>query len=201
MNNETALILQAQQGRDDAFTLLVEQYQTAVFNLCYRMLGEVELAEDAAQETFLRAYTNLASYDRQRSFATWLLSVSAHYCIDRLRRKRHVVISMDAENDDDEAVFELPDQAAVNPEREMVRREEQHEIQIALQKLDAQDRAAIVLRYWYDFSEVEIAESLNLTVSAVKSRLFRARKTVARQLAEVSEEARDERKPYGTQAL
>ena len=79
MNEETTWILQAQQGNDEAFTLLVEHYQTPVFNLCYRMLGEPELAEDAAQESFLRVYQNLARYDRQRSFATWLLSITAHY--------------------------------------------------------------------------------------------------------------------------
>ncbi len=66
MNEEQAWILQAQQGNDEAFTRLVEHYQTPVFNLCYRMLGEPEAAEDAAQESFLRAYQNLSRYDRQR---------------------------------------------------------------------------------------------------------------------------------------
>lgn len=201
MNDEMALIFQAQQGSDDAFTLLLEQYQMPVFNLCYRMLGEMESAEDAAQETFLRAHQNIFRYDRQRPFATWLLSIAAHYCIDRLRRKKYPVFSLDVENEDDQAPFELPDPAAANPEQEAVRREEQMEIQRALQQLDAQDRAAIVLRYWYDFSEVEIADSLKLTVSAVKSRLFRARKSVARHLAEEPAESRKERTPYGSPAL
>ena len=86
MNDELAWVIQAQQGNDEAFTRLVEEYQTHVYNLCYRMLGEPEAAEDAAQETFLRAYQNLRRYDQTRSFATWLLSIGAHYCIDRLRR-------------------------------------------------------------------------------------------------------------------
>ena len=70
MNDELAWVLQAQQGNDEAFTKLVEEHQTHVYNLCYRMLGEPEAAEDAAQETFLRAYQNLHRYDRSRSFAT-----------------------------------------------------------------------------------------------------------------------------------
>lgn len=201
MNEEQAWILQAQQGNDEAFTRLVEHYQTPVFNLCYRMLGEPEAAEDAAQESFLRAYQNLSRYDRQRPFATWLLSIAAHYCIDRLRRRRLVIFSLDAEREDDDRPTELPDMEAINPEQEAIRREQQEGIQEALRGLEATDRAAIVLRYWYDFSEVEIAASLNLTVSAVKSRLHRARKTVARLLTAQSSETRMERMPYGSPAL
>jgi len=201
VNEEMAWIIQAQQGNDEAFTRLVEQYQTPVYNLCYRMLGEPESAEDAAQESFLRAYQNLTRYDRQRPFATWLLSIAAHYCIDRLRKRRFTIFSLDAERGDDEAPMELPDTGAIDPEQETVRHEEQAQIQKALAGLDATDRAAVILRYWYDFSEIEIAESLKLTVSAVKSRLHRARKAVARLLLANSPEARVERTPYGSPAL
>ena len=68
MNDEKAWVLQAQQGSDEAFTKLVETYQTPVFNLCYRMLGEPDLAEDAAQETFLRAFPTPASVRSKTSF-------------------------------------------------------------------------------------------------------------------------------------
>jgi len=201
VNEEMAWIIQAQQGNDEAFARLVEQYQTPVFNMCYRMLGEPEAAEDAAQESFLRAYQNLTRYDRQRSFATWLLSIAAHYCIDRLRKRRFTIFSLDTEPEDDEAPLELPDPGALNPEHEAVRHEEQEQIQTALKGLDATDRAAIILRYWYDFSEIEIAESLKLTVSAVKSRLHRARKSVAKLLVADSPEAHVERTPYGSPAI
>jgi len=201
VNEELALVLQAQQGDDDAFAQLVERYQTPVYNLCYRMLGEDEAAEDAAQESFLRVYRNLARFDRQRSFATWLLSITAHYCIDCLRRRKFTMISIDAERDDDERPMELPDVEALNPEQETVRHEEQAALQRVLQQLDATDRAAVVLRYWYDFSEIEISQSLSLTVSAVKSRLHRARRELARRLQAGSSEARVERMPYGSPVL
>lgn len=175
MSEETAWIIQARGGSDEAFTRLVEQYQTPVYNLCYRMLGEPESAEDAAQESFLRAYQYLDRYDLERSFVTWLLSIAAHYCIDRLRRRHFISVPMD----DDEAPFELPDLAAPNPEAETVRREAQERIHLLLAGLDPTDRAAVVLRYWHDFSEAEIAASLSLTISAVKSRLFRARRALA----------------------
>ena len=178
MNDELAWVLQAQQGNDEAFSMLVEEYQTHVYNLCYRMLGEPEAAEDAAQETFLRAYQNLRRYDQTRSFATWLLSIGAHYCIDRLRRRKLTMFSMDEENDDG-TTLEIADSASPDPEVESVKREDRNRLHILLKGLDDTDRAAIIMRYWYDYSEVEIAESLKLTVSAVKSRLHRARRALA----------------------
>lgn len=201
MNEEMAWILQAQQGNDEAFTHIVEHYQTPVFNLCYRMLGEPELAEDAAQETFLRAYRYISRYDSNRPFATWLLSIAAHYCIDRLRRRKFGFISLDDEPEDDEKPFELADAGAINPEQEAVRREERDDVHAALRGLDSTDRAAIILRYWYDFSEIEIAENLSLTVSAVKSRLFRARKQVAKLMEKNAPKARLERMTYESPAI
>src|SRR5687768_17196577 len=178
VNDELAWVLQAQQGSDEAFTRLVEEHQTHVYNLCYRMLGEPEAAEDAAQESFLRAYQNIHRYDRNRPFATWLLSMAAHYCIDRLRRRKLSVFSIDQENDDG-TTFEIADVSSPDPEAESVKLEERDHLHVLLKNLDETDRAAVILRYWYDFSEIEIAESLRLTVSAVKSRLHRSRRALA----------------------
>ena len=174
MENELACIKQALDGSDDAFTQLVETYQKPVYNLCYRMLGNADAAEDASQETFFKAYKNLHRYDMKRSFPTWLLSIAAHYCIDQLRRRKYTAFSMD-----DEEHAELPDIEAINPEKEAVRRQGNDQIYQLLDKLDSTDRAAVVLRYWHDCSEVEISEALSLTIPAVKSRLHRARKALA----------------------
>lgn len=193
MNDELAWVLQAQQGNDEAFTKLVEEHQTHVYNLCYRMLGESEAAEDAAQETFLRAYQNLHRYDRSRSFATWLLSIGAHYCIDRLRRRKLSVFSIDEENDDGTS-FEIRDTASPDPEVESVKRDDRDRLHILLKNLDETDRAAVILRYWHDYSELEIADALNLTVSAVKSRLHRARRALAGMWQEEKPRARTERR-------
>jgi RNA polymerase sigma-70 factor (ECF subfamily) len=171
-----AWILQTQNGDDEGFTHLVETYQKPVYNLCYRMLGEPEAAEDAAQETFLKAYQNLARYDRERPFATWLLSIAAHHCIDRLRRRKFVSFSID---EDEEGQAELPDRSAPDPETEAVHKQERERLHGILQSLDPVDRAAVVMRYWHDASEAEIAQTLKLTVPAVKSRLHRARRALA----------------------
>lgn len=198
MNDEMAWIVQAQHGSDEAFTYLVEAYQKPVYNLCYRMLGEPEAAEDAAQETFLKVYQNLARYDRERSFATWLLSIAAHYCIDRLRRRRFVSFSID---EDEETPLELPDHSAPDPETETERRQEQAHLHKLLQSLDPTDRAALVLRYWNDCSEIEIAQALTLTVPAVKSRLHRARRALAKVWEEETPRAHTERRPHESPAF
>lgn len=194
---EALWITKALDGDDSAFGQLVEQYQRPVFSLCYRMLGNSNAAEDAAQESFLRAYTHLKRYDPKRSFATWLLSIASHYCIDQMRKRRLDTISTDA----------LPaeiiaDHNAPNPEREFRSREKEAMIQKLLNDLKPTDRAAIILRYWHQYSEVEIAESLNLSVGAVKSRLFRARQALANGMT--SEEATlpvRERRPDESPAL
>lgn len=201
MNEEQSWLFQAQQGDDEAFTRLVETYQTPVFNLCYRMLGEPEQAEEAAQESFLRVHQNLTRYDLARPFATWLLSITAHYCIDRLRRRKFGLISIEERADDEDNPTEFADPGATNPEEEVERREGQQAIQRVLQNLNSTDRAAIILRYWYDFSEIEIAESLNLTIPAVKSRLHRARRELANRMSAETPQPRLERMPYGTPAL
>lgn len=200
MNDEQTWVLQAQQGNDEAFTKLVEEHQTHVYNLCYRMLGEPEAAEDAAQESFLRAYQNLQRYDQSRPFATWLLSIAAHYCIDRLRRRKLSVFSIDEENDDG-STFEIADPASLDPEAESVKHEERDRLHGMLKDLDETDRAAVIMRYWYDYSEVEIAESLRLTVSAVKSRLHRARRSLAGMWEEQTPRTRPERRPHESPAF
>ncbi len=199
MDGEKTWVLQAQHGSDEAFTRLVEAYQTHVYNLCYRMLGDPQAAEDAAQETFLRAYQHLHRYDQKRPFATWLLSIAAHYCIDRMRRRKFLMNSL--EESEEQAGFEMPDADAPNPETEALRSEQREHMQSMLVKLDAVDRAAVVLRYWHDSSEVEIAEALHLTVSAVKSRLHRARRELASLWQEDMKHPRHERRPYESPAF
>ena len=200
MTDERAWVLQAQQGSDEAFTQIVETYQKPIYNLCYRMLGEPTAAEDAAQETFLRVYQNLHRYDTSRAFGTWILSIAAHYCIDLLRKKKFKMFSMDAENDDG-MTFELPDASAPDPETESVKRELHARLHILLKDLDDTDRAAVIMRYWHDFSEKEIAQSLDLTVSAVKSRLHRSRRALAGMWKESAPQPNPERRAYESPAF
>lgn len=164
----------AMEGDQDAFAELVYTYQDSVFNLCYRILSDRAEAEDAAQEAFLRAYLNLTRYDQSRSFKTWLLTIASNHCIDRLRRRRMKLMSLDDPLPDLTLSSDEPE-----PERASITREQSEAIQRLLDKIPADYRAAIVLRYWYDYSYNEIADMLETTESAIKSRLFRARQMLA----------------------
>jgi len=194
---EALWIRRAQHGDDKAFENLVETYQRPVFSLCYRMLGNSSDAEDAAQESFIRAYRNLKRYDPNRSFATWLLSIASHYCIDCMRKRRLPTVSTDALPEEI-----IPDHNTPNPERELRNQEKESLVQDLMKDLKPVDRAAVVLRYWHEYSEAEIAEALGLTVSAVKSRLYRARKTLADiWLSSENAIVVNERRPHESPAL
>lgn len=171
--NESVWLARAQSGDPEAFTRLVEMYQTPVFNLCYRMLNDAGDAEDAAQETFLRAYQSIRRFDSSRSFATWLLSIAAHYCIDQIRKRRMAIVSIE-----DLPYPDLPDNLP-GPETSVSRMEERKHIQKILESLPPVDRAAVVMYYWYEMSYEEIGQALNLSLSAIKSRLHRARRSMA----------------------
>jgi len=192
MNAELTWILQAQAGDHQAFAKLVDAYKGSVYNLTYRMLGNPADAEDAAQETFLRAYANLRSYDPSRKFSSWLLAIASNHCIDQLRRRRIQWVSVE-----DLPPWESLQARTPDPEETAVRRADDQHIAALLEKLPPDYRLAVVLRYWYDYSYEEIAEITNSTVSAVKSRLHRARRTLAALLE--SEPYRDRCEPPGAE--
>lgn len=179
--NTVQWVAAALEGDQDAFADIVYAYQDSVYNLCYRMLGERVEAEDAAQEAFLRAYLNLQRYDPQRPFKTWLLSIASNYCIDRLRRRRLQWMSLDDEPTADRLALSSDEP---EPEPAALTREHSAAVQALLGELSPDYRAVVVLRYWYDYSYVEIADMMDTTESAVKSRLFRARQVLADKLGE-----------------
>jgi RNA polymerase sigma-70 factor (ECF subfamily) len=179
LNEESIWLELARQGDKVAFGKLIEAYQGPVYNLAYRMLSNSGEAEEAAQEAFIRAFTRLESYNPAHKFSTWLLSITSNYCIDQLRKRRALLLSIDEP---------LPPHPALSadqekrPESQLIMNEQQAMVQSLLEELAPDYRQAVVLRYWHELSYEEIAEMMDTTVSAIKSRLFRARK----QLAEVA---------------
>ena len=194
-NEELRWIEAARRGDRNAFSKLVQAYQLPVYNLTYRMLGNPQEAEDAAQEAFVRAYKRLNTYQPGRKFSNWILSIASHHCIDLLRRRRFVWLSVE----DNPAVSwlasddEQPDDAAVRSERA-------EEVRSMLQHLAPEYRAPLILRYWHDLSYKEIAEVLELSEPAVKTRLHRARLKLAALLEEQSTAASRKAKPASSPA-
>jgi len=179
--SDAALVELVLADDQDAFTVLVERYKDAVQNLAYRMLSNAAEAEDVTQETFVRAYTQLATYKPAHKFSTWLLSIASHLAIDQLRRRRFLALPLE-----DVPFLDWIADVGTGPEQSALEGEQQDEVQTYLQRLPGKYRAVIVLRYWYDFSYEEIARTLNLTPALVKARLHRARELLARYMKQNS---------------
>ena len=178
MDQERVWLEQALKGDTAAFGQLVRAYERPVYNLTYRMLGNSAEAEDAAQETFLRAYTKLATYQPNRKFVNWLLSIASHYCIDLLRRKgRAPQLSLDDALPPQWLASDVP-----QPDQMVSKKQEREQVREMLDPLPPVYRTAVVLRYWYGMSYQEIASTMDTTESAIKSRLHRARCMLAQRL-------------------
>ena len=170
---DDALVARAVEGDTEAFATLTERHKRPVYNLAYRMLGNAADAEDAAQETFVRAYVRLGSYQPGGRFGAWLLAITSHWCIDHLRRRRPLSLESMETTLSIPATGELPESLALHAERRM-------EVREWLARLPEPYRLVLVLRYWHDLTYAEIAETIGQPVSTVRMRLFRARQYLSR---------------------
>jgi RNA polymerase sigma-70 factor, ECF subfamily len=188
MTEDIRLVRRTLEGDKEAFSVLVEKYKDPVYNVAYRMLGNSTEAEDVAQETFVRAYTQLRTYKDTHRFSTWLLSIASHLAIDQLRRRRFLALPLE-----NVPFLEWIADLGAGPEQATMQAETSDEMQRLLQQLPPKYRAVLVLRYWHDLSYEEIAGVLHLTPALVKARLHRARELVARRMhAEADELGLDE---------
>jgi len=190
-------IKRSQDGEGEYFDRLVAAYQAPVYNLCLRMLGNPGEAEDATQESFWRAYRAIRRYNLGRPFGTWLLAIAAHHCIDLLRSRKTAPTSLEALQPQQELLDPSP-----GPELSAEAAERERALSAAMEKLDPEDRAALMMRYWYDMSYEEMSEALSLSTGAVKSRLHRARRTLADQWSTLPAKADPQRrKPHAAPAF
>jgi RNA polymerase sigma-70 factor (ECF subfamily) len=179
-SSDRALVLRVRGGDPEAFGELVQRYQTSVYNVCYRLLGETGAAEDQAQEAFIRAYERLDRYDAERPFGPWVRRVAANLCLNRLGSLKSPALSLDDERDEP-SLGPAASAAAADPAAAHEAAELASALRAAIAALPPGYRAVIELRHFHDLSYAEIAAELGLPMSDVKSNLFRARKLLARQ--------------------
>jgi RNA polymerase sigma-70 factor (ECF subfamily) len=177
---ERTLALRARQGEQDAFGELVCLHQTDVYNVALRLLGSPQEAEDAAQETFLRAWRYFAQYDLERPLGPWLKRIAANVCFQRLNRIPPEESGPDQDDPHQPAAPDLP------PEAETLSRERDRRIREEILRLPPRYRMVIELRHFQELSYDEIAASVKRPLSDVKSDLFRARKMLAERLKDIS---------------
>lgn len=169
------LIQQARQGDRYAFETLFRKYQTYVYNVSLGMLGNSEDAADVTQEAFLRLHRSLESFRGDSSFSTWLYRVAVNLCITELRRRsRSRFQFLEDVIHDEESTFQ--EEMGPSPIEAVEAEEDSKVVHQVLRMLPPDYRAVMVLRHFQQLAYEEIAEVLNLTLSQVKTRLFRARK-------------------------
>ncbi len=160
-------------GDKPAFSEIMKKYRNKALNFAYRYLGDMDEAEDAAQDCFVKVYFNHKKYESSRPFEPWFYSILANCCRDRIRRQNR--FSAFAERFKTEASLEKPPSANISRDFSEV-------FARALQKLPPDKREIIVLRFTQDLSYQEIAEALGINQGTVMSRLFRAKKDLEKIL-------------------
>ncbi|MBQ2154581.1 MAG: sigma-70 family RNA polymerase sigma factor [Oscillospiraceae bacterium] len=191
--DDRAVIEQVLAGDNDAFGILVERYQTKIYNLALRMCGNEDDAFDLAQESFLRAWRNLGSFQFESAFSTWLFRLCSNICLDFLRaKKRRAAVSLTMTDDEgEENQLEVPDPGKT-PEEAVFAAEDRELLTRALNELPADQREILTLRAIDDLSYSEIARILNLQEGTVKSRLSRARTALRKKLLQIGNKTKTE---------
>lgn len=181
--SDESLVARCQAGDLSAFPILVERYKDPIYNLAYRMLRQREEAEDAAQEAFLHVFRSLGRFSTDQRFSPWIYKIASNLCLDRLRKRRGVVLSLDAPvSAESDVARELPDWRD-NPERAAENTELKSTVQAAVEGLPERYRMIVILRHMHDLSYEEIAEATGLPLGTVKTRLFRARELLRHVLS------------------
>ncbi len=181
LQSDADIVAQVLAGNQAQYRLLVERYQKVVFNAAYRLLGNRDETADITQETFLRAYQALASFQRDKALAPWLCRIAINLSYNRLKQQ-HQQPTLSLQDDNQNLIFDLPDLSA-EPQLKLLQAEQQQILQQAILSLPAEQRMVIELRHFQALNYAEIALQLEISVVNVKSRLFRARKKL-RQILE-----------------
>jgi RNA polymerase sigma-70 factor (ECF subfamily) len=177
--SEAALIDACRTGRPGAFDLVVERHRRAVYQLCWRFVGNHEDASDLSQDIFLRAYRGLRSFRGQSSLATWLYRIGVNVCLSRVTAKAPL----------DKLTESIADRQYVDTRSEsasehLLKEERGARVRAAIAELPRKQRATLILRMYHDMSHQEIADVLGSSVGAVKANFFHALGNLRKQLGD-----------------
>jgi RNA polymerase sigma-70 factor (ECF subfamily) len=185
--SDAHIMLRVKGGDQSAFDYLVEKYRRPMVSFMYRMARNAAVAEDLAQEVFLRVYRSRETYEASAKFTTWLYRIATNLAVNHARDSRHerpeVTVSLDEPDEETGTTFELPD-GSLTAEQAMLRRERLLAIRLKVEALPEQQRLAVIMHKYQQMDYKQIAEVLKKSESATKSLLFRAYETLREQLKE-----------------
>jgi RNA polymerase sigma-70 factor (ECF subfamily) len=186
-SSDAAVMLRVKAGDQPAFDYLVQKYRRPLVSFMYRMARNTAVAEDLAQEVFLRVYRSRESYEASAKFTTWLYRIATNLAVNHARDTRHerpeVMVSLDEPDEATGVTMDLAD-GEMTAEQAMVRRERLMGIRRKIEALPERQRLAVLMHKYQQMDYRQIAEVLELSESATKSLLFRAYETLREQLKE-----------------
>jgi RNA polymerase sigma-70 factor (ECF subfamily) len=186
MTDQTISIEALQAGDREAYAAMVEQYSDQLYRLAFRMLGNPQEAEDVVQETYLNAFRAIHRFEGRSSLGTWLYRIASNQALMRLRKNQPDLVSVDEPLPGKEGSLiprQLKDWCCL-PEKEFMTHESQEQLEIAINMLSPVLKAAFVLRDLHGLSTREAADVLEISESAVKTRLLRARLELREHMSE-----------------
>jgi RNA polymerase sigma-70 factor (ECF subfamily) len=189
--DEARLIREVREGKTESFEYFVRRYQRRITRIAYRLLRDAGEADCAAQESFLKAYRNLADFREGSTFETWLTRICINGCKDRLKRRRLVLYFHQAprEHEEETGPREIAAHPGPSPERRALSREIRERLGRAMDSLSPRQRTVFTLKHFEELSIPEIAELTGLDSGTIKSHLFRAAHKIRERLAEFQKKA------------
>ena len=185
--SDAQVMLRVKAGDESAFDYLVQKYRRPMLSFMYRMAHNTAVAEDLAQEVFLRVYRSRENYEASAKFTTWLYRIASNLAVNHARDTRHQrpenTVSLDEPDQESGMTMDVPDDS-LSAEESIVRRERLAAIRQRVQELPERQRIAVVMHKYQQMDYRQIAEVLKLSESAIKSLLFRAYETLRVQLKE-----------------
>lgn len=178
------LVEQALEGSQDAWRWLVERHGRAVFSLVARMVREDAIAEELAQDAFVKAFAGLRSFNPEYKFANWILRIAHNVAIDHLRKARPTLVSIDDDASGRDLSDVLVESRGPSPFDHAAQQGLREDLEEALARLRPEFRRLVIMRYLHDLSYEEIADTVGLPLGTVKSHLHRARAALARLMTE-----------------
>ncbi len=181
---DVRLMLEFQKGNKASLEELMHKYYPRLLNFIYRFVGSAELAEDLTQEVFLKVYSAAAGYRPASKFQTWVYTIAKNISLNELRHHKRTVVSLDEPfvSDDGPIERQVEDTAAPRVDEQMLRDETAAAVRAAIDSLPENQRIAVLLRRYEQFSYEEIAQSMQMSVKAVKSLLSRAKENLKNKL-------------------
>jgi len=185
LDGDAELMLRVREGDEACFTALLERHRNAVIHFLYRMVLNQAVAEELAQDVFLRVYRFRRNYEPKAKFTTWLFRIATHLGLNWIRDGRHEKTQESLDQEQDGAARQVRDRSRT-VEQEMVYQARLREVRQAIETLPSKQRAAVMMHKYEELGYAEIANVLRCSESAVKSLLFRAYESLRMRLAHMA---------------